>query len=222
MGEAEAPRSTAPRVSFVPAVYGIADSQTLGADRLVEAVATMATAGVQWIQVRIKGLQDDEWLECVRDCAALRRRLKFQLWVNDRPDLAALVAADGVHLGQSDLPPNAARTVVGTGCLIGVSCHDLEQVRTASMNADIDVIALGPVYPTRSKAEADAAVGLDAVAAARSITRKPLIAIGGIDARRLPEVLAHGADGAAIIGALCRGSIESNSRQLLERARRRE
>lgn len=220
MDEAGASKSATPRVSFVPAVYGIADSQTLGVERLVEAVATMAAAGIGWIQVRVKELSDDEWLECVRECAALRQRENFALWVNDRPDLAALVAADGVHLGQSDLPPSAARAVVGDDCRIGVSCHDLEQLRTASMNPDVDVIALGPVFPTRSKKKADPALGLDAIAVARDLTRKPLIAIGGIDARRLPEVLARGADGAAIIGALCRGSIETNCRQLLEGAER--
>jgi len=211
-------RSPTRRVSSVPSLYGIADSQVLGADRVAEAVATMAGAGIEWIQVRIKGLQDDEWLECVRDCADLRRRRDFKLWVNDRADLATLVGADGVHLGQSDLPPSAARAVVGNSCWIGRSCHDPEQLRVAAADPDVDIVALGPVFATETKVGGTTAVGLEAVAMARRLSDKPLIAIGGIDAERLPEVLRAGADSVALIGALCRGPIEANARRLLEAA----
>jgi thiamine-phosphate pyrophosphorylase len=109
--------------------------------------------------------------------------------------------------------------VVGSGVWIGLSTHGLEQVAAADADPNVNVIAVGPLYATTGKERPDPIVGLELLRRARQITRKPLVAIGGIDAERLPEVLAAGADAAAILGAVCRGDVATNCRRLLAAAR---
>jgi len=129
------------------------------------------------------------------------------------------VPAAGVHLGQRDLPPAAARRVVGPDCRIGLSTHDDEQLAAAAADPDVDLVAVGPVFPTASKASPDPVVGLGFVRRARAATSKPLVAIGGIDAGNLAQVLAAGADEVAVLSALCRGDLEDNLGRLLAAAR---
>lgn len=203
-----------------PAVYAIADAAALGEAALPEAVAEMAAAGVGWIQLRAKGgrLADGE---LYRLAAACRRRLEgsgAKLWIDDRADLAAIVGAAGVHLGQRDLPPAAARRAVGEGVWIGLSTHDPEQLEGADSDPEVDVVAVGPIFPTTGKERPDPVVGLDGLARARRLTVKPLVAIGGIDAGNLARVLDAGADSAAVLGAVCRGAVGANCRRLLAAA----
>jgi thiamine-phosphate pyrophosphorylase len=142
--------------------------------------------------------------------------------VDDRADLAALFPVDGVHVGQRDLPPAAARQVVGADVRIGLSTHDEEQFAAADADPAVDVIAVGPVFPTTGKEDPDPVVGLPLVRWARERTRKPLVAIGGIDAGNVAEVLAAGADAAAVLGAICRGGVRevrANCRRLMIAAR---
>lgn len=224
-------------------LYGIADVDALSggvsssggpapADpgRVAAAAAAMARGGASWVQLRAKRLADDDLLACARACKealAGPEGGRAALWIDDRPDVAALVGADGVHVGQDDLPPWAVRRVVGPGCRIGRSTHDREQVLEAAADPGVDVIAVGPVWATAGKERPDPVVGLELLRWARARTGKTLVAIGGIDAARLPEVLAAGADSAAVLGALCRpaggdadggsavGSIERAARRLL-------
>jgi len=125
-----------------------------------------------------------------------------KLIMNDRPDLAIAARFDGVHLGQTDLSPAAARRVVQTGS-IGVSTHNLEQVRAADAS-DCDYIAVGPVFATSSKRNSDPVIGLEGVRSARTATRKPLVAIGGITRGNCRDVIAAGADSVAVISDLLR------------------
>lgn len=189
-----------------PAVYPIADLDALGGDReaVPRAVAELAAAGARWIQVRAKGVGDRRLYELVAACCRLTAGSGALLWVNDRPDVAALLPVAGVHLGQDDLPPRAARAVVGPDVWIGASTHDEEQVARAAADEDVDVVALGPVFATRSKAAPEPVVGLERLARARRETKKPLVAIGGIGRESVARVLAAGADAAAVIGAVCR------------------
>jgi thiamine-phosphate pyrophosphorylase len=122
------------------------------------------------------------------------------LVMNDRPDLALAAAFDGVHIGQHDLSPAAARRAIKDG-IIGVSTHNLEQLRTAD-STDCDYIAIGPVFETSSKRNPDPVIGLDGVRAARAATPKPLVAIGGITRANCRDVIAAGADSVAIISDL--------------------
>ncbi len=201
-----------------PRIYAIADAGALGPARLGPAVAEIARAGVRWIQVRAKAIADGELFRRVEECHRAAARADCQLWMDDRADLAALFPFRGLHLGQTDLPPAAARAVVGDGVWIGRSTHDPEQLRRADADPAVDVVAYGPVFPTRSKRSPERAVGLRGLRAARSLTRKPLVAIGGIDADNLGAVLDTGADSAAMIGAICHGDIGANCRRLLQAA----
>ena len=204
--------------SPTPRIYAIADATTLGSERLVEGVRTMAATGIEWIQLRMKDLADDEMVARSEACCRAVEGTEARLWIDDRPDLAALLPFRGVHLGQSDLPPTAARKVVGAGVALGLSTHDSDQTVRAQEDPDVDVVACGPVFPTRSKAGAHDAIGLEGVTRARRETVKPLVAIGGIDVDSVAAVLAAGADSVAMIGAICRGDIEHNCRRLLRAA----
>jgi thiamine-phosphate diphosphorylase len=217
----------------VPAVYAIADAATLGVDALPRAAAAMAAAGVGWIQLRAKPrppappLDDRELYDLVAAAVDALAGSGAGLWIDDRADLAALFPVRGLHLGQCDLPPAAARRVVGDGVLIGLSTHDEVQLAAAAADPEVDVVAVGPVFATASKARPDPVVGLDLVrrarrrleeAAAGGEARKPLVAIGGIDAGNLAAVLAAGADSAAVLAAACREPVEESCRELLAAA----
>jgi thiamine-phosphate pyrophosphorylase len=200
------------------ALYGIADVGLLGSAETEGAVATMAEAGLRTLQLRAKGLAGGELF---RLAERLCRRLEGwpgELWIDDRVDLALLLPFSGVHLGQRDLPPRSARALLGPATAIGWSTHDGEQLAAGDAEPAADWLALGPIFPTRSKADPDPPVGLDGLRRLRSGTAKPLVAIGGIDAERLPEVLAAGADSAAVLSALCRGDVAANCRRLLAAA----
>ncbi len=189
-------------------VYAIADAEALGATPLPAAVGAMAEAGVRWIQVRAKRLSGSELFRALEECCRRVEGSEARLWVDDRADLAALFPVAGLHLGQADLPPAAARRVVGGAVWIGLSTHDDEQLAVADADPAVDVIAVGPVFPTTGKERPDPVVGLDFVRRARARTRKPLVAIGGIDAGNVAEVLAAGADRVAVLGAVCRGDLD--------------
>jgi thiamine-phosphate pyrophosphorylase len=172
----------------------------------------MAESGVRWIQIRAKSLPDRVLQSEVERSVEALESFDCDLWINDRADLAALYPVSGLHLGQDDLPPGAARTVVGESVWLGASTHSIEQVRRAAADPEVDVMAVGPVFSTTSKAMAGEPAGLDLVRRARGLTDKPLVAIGGIELETAPEVLEAGADSVAVIGALCRGSLEANLR----------
>lgn len=123
------------------------------------------------------------------------------LIVNDRCDLAMAVDADGVHLGQEDLPIAYARRILGPGKIIGLSTHSMAQVR-AAVAEQPDYIGFGPVFNTATKADHDPVVGLDGLRAARFLTTLPMFAIGGITADSSRDVMAAGADGVAVISAI--------------------
>jgi thiamine-phosphate pyrophosphorylase len=196
-------------------VYAIADAEVLGATPLSAAVAAMAEAGVGWIQVRAKRLSGLELYRALEGCCRAVEGSAAALWVDDRADLAALFPVAGVHVGQTDLPPAAVRRVVGDTLWIGQSTHDEAQLAAAEADADVDVIAVGPVFPTASKERPAPVVGLPFVRRARALTAKSLVAIGGIDAGNAAEVLAAGADAVVVLGAVCRGDVGEGCRRLL-------
>ncbi|HSF41671.1 MAG TPA: thiamine phosphate synthase [Thermoanaerobaculia bacterium] len=199
-------------------IYAIADAEVLAPTPVPAAVAAMAEEGVRWIQIRGKRLSGSEWFRLVEECCRAVEGSGAGLWVDDRADLAALFPVAGLHVGQADLPPAAARRVVGPGVRIGLSTHTEEQVAAAGSDPDVDVIAVGPVFPTTGKDRPDPVVGLPFVRRARARTAKTLVAIGGIDAGNVAEVLAAGADFAVVLGAVCRGDVRANCRRLLAAA----
>ena len=203
-------------------IYAIADAEALGATPLPEAVGALAAAGIAWIQVRAKRLSGSALYRAVEACCRAVEGSGAALWIDDRADLAALFPVAGVHVGQTDLPPAAVRRVVGGQMWVGLSTHDEAQLAAADADPDVDVVAVGPVFPTASKERPDPVVGLDFVRRARSRTAKPLVAIGGIGAENLASVLEAGADAAVVLGAVCRGTAGETGqiREIGARARR--
>ena len=160
------------------------------ADELVE-------AGVGLIQYRDKTATPRRLFEiCSALASRLRGRAKFI--VNDRADIAALCDAGGVHVGQEDLGVEDARAVCGDGRWVGISTHDLEQLRDA-LRTSADYVAVGPVFATSTKKNPDPVVGVEFVARARALTRKPIVAIGGISVDNAESVYRAGADSVAVI-----------------------
>jgi thiamine-phosphate pyrophosphorylase len=143
--------------------------------------------------------------ETARALRALTRAAGALFIVNDRPDVAAAVEADGVHLGQDDVPIAVARAVLGPERWIGVSTHDVAEAR-AALRAGADYLGVGPIYDTTSKAGALPARGLGLLRTVRDLTDRPLVAIGGITPETAAAVRAAGADTVAMIGALARAS----------------
>lgn len=202
-------------------VYAIADVGVLGErarPSVPDAVAAMARAGCGWIQLRAKGVPDRTLYHLALACQEAVEETGSFLWIDDRPDVAVLCRAAGVHLGQEDLPAAAARQVAGSDLWIGRSTHDADQVLAADRDPAVDVIAVGPVFQTGTKENPDPVVGLEMVRRARTLTAKPLVAVGGIDHTNIGAVLAAGADAAAVISAVCRGDVEENVRCLAEAA----
>jgi thiamine-phosphate pyrophosphorylase len=200
-------------------IYAVADAAVLAPTPVPEAVAAIAAAGVRWIQVRAKRLSGADLCRLVEGCCRALEGSGAELWIDDRADLAALFPVAGLHLGQADLPAAAARGVVGERPWIGLSTHAEGELEAADADPAVDVIAVGPVFPTTGKERPDPPVGLAFVARARARTAKPLVAIGGIDAGNVGRVLAAGADTAAVLGAVCRGDVRRNCERLLAAAR---
>lgn len=182
----------------LPRFYPILDSAAVaraGLDPLLCAQQIL-DGGAEIVQYRHKGLFTKREIAVVEFLA----KQAVQFIVNDRADLAAIFGA-GLHLGQDDLPPKEARTVTGGALLIGYSTHNEAQLR-AAIGEPVDYLALGPLFGTTSKERPDPVVGLEELRRLRSLTSKPLVAIGGITRANARQVLEAGADSVAIIGDL--------------------
>jgi thiamine-phosphate pyrophosphorylase len=184
------------------AVYPIIDAGGATSGAPVALAEALLDAGVRILQVRAKGASTRD----LRDLAgAIQRRGAASaalLVVNDRADVARLVGAGGVHLGQTDLHPRDARSLLGPQAVIGLSTHDADQVRAADDLDDIDYIGFGPVFETASKLRPDPVQGIEGLRRVRALTTLPIVAIGGITPRTAAAVLEAGADAVAMIGAI--------------------
>ncbi|HYC78681.1 MAG TPA: thiamine phosphate synthase [Planctomycetota bacterium] len=166
-----------------------------------EVLAAALRGGVGAVQVREKDGGARERLAWCRRVRAATRAAGALLIVNDRPDLAALCDADGVHVGQDDLTPADARRLVGPDALIGLSTHDLRQLAEAGDDVDVDYVGFGPCFDTATKGLRG--LGLERVAAAVRAARRPITAIGGIDAANASALAAVGATAVAVSSAVC-------------------
>jgi thiamine-phosphate pyrophosphorylase len=165
-----------------------------------EVVRSLAEAGAEIVQLRAKGLPDRDLLRAAREAVEAAHGVGARLIVNDRPDVALLCGADGVHVGQDDLDPVLVRRIL-PNALVGFSTHDAAQVAIADA-LPVDYIAVGPVFATTSKERPDPVVGPALLVEARRLTRRPLVAIGGIQASNVGEVRAAGASGLAVLSAV--------------------
>jgi thiamine-phosphate pyrophosphorylase len=210
----------------IEGLYGLADPQIRGDLDIPELCVALARGGARAVQIRWKEASSRALLEATR--AARRALAGFEtlLIVNDRPDVAVLGGADGVHVGDEDLPVTEVRRLVGDRLLVGATVRDLAGARAAA-EAGADYVGFGPVFPTTSKVVDVAPRGLDALAAVAAASPVPVVAIAGISLENIADVAAAGAHAAAVGSAALRApSIEARARELREafeagRARRR-
>lgn len=192
----------------IPRLYAILDVSCFAeAQAIYSAADELVAGGVTLLQYRNKAGSARTMLEQARE---LRRRLgdKVRLIMNDRADLCLAAGFDGLHVGQEDLSAESARRVIGPKLWLGVSTHNPEQLMGAEQTTT-DYLAIGPVFATSSKERPDPVVGLEGVKRARELTRKPLVAIGGITRSNVRSVLDAGADAVAVISDLLRGPRKS-------------
>lgn len=203
-------------------LYLVTDRRLVGDRPLTGVIQQAVAGGVTMVQLREKECSSREFLELA---LALKKELPpdIPLIINDRLDVALAAEADGLHLGQSDLPPEVARRYLGPGAIIGLSVEKPEQL-TQSEKAPVDYLAISPVFPTPTKTDTGPAWGLEGLTLARKQTRRPLVAIGGINETNVAEVIKAGADGVAVVSAICAAPDPALAarklRQLIEKARK--
>ena len=187
----------------LPHLYAILDASCFPDTQAMFSTAEeLLAGGITLLQYRNKNGNAREMLDHARE---LKQRVSgsVKLIMNDRADLCLAAEFDGVHVGQDDLSPESARKIIGEKLCLGVSTHNSRQLEEADKTS-ADYIAIGPVFSTASKANPDPVVGLEGVRKARSLTRKPLVAIGGINRANCRSVIEAGADSVAVISDLMR------------------
>jgi thiamine-phosphate pyrophosphorylase len=199
----------------LPRLYVILDAALLTIPE-TDCAQRLTDAGVRLLQYRNKPASSRELFESCEKLANLLLRQDVLLVVNDRADVAVLAGAGGVHVGQEDLGVEEARRVVGAARLVGASTHNLEQFQRATASS-ADYIAVGPIFPTGTKANPDPVVGTAFIRKIRPLTDKPIVAIGGITLERTPEIIEAGADSVAVISDILRApKPETRARQYIE------
>lgn len=186
----------------LPKLYPITDRRLSGLTH-AEQIKRLCEGGARVVQLREKHLSPREFYAEVLEALRVARSFGAKLIINDRADVALAAGADGVHVGQDDVPPEAACALLGVGKIVGFSTHSVEQA-SAAARLPVDYIAIGPVFDTSSKENPDPVVGLEGVRRVRAAVGASvtLVAIGGVRAESAPSVLGAGADSVAVIGAL--------------------
>lgn len=185
----------------LPAIYPITDRELSGLSH-AEQVRQLAEAGCRFVQIREKSASSREFYDAVISSLAVANSLGMKVIVNDRVDVAIAARADGVHLGQDDLSPVVARKLLGGDAIIGYSTHSVQQAIEAA-GMPVDYVAVGPVYSTSTKVNHDPVIGLDGIRLIRGpVGEVKIVAIGGIGIDNVADVIAAGADSAAVISGL--------------------
>lgn len=200
----------------LPKIYPITDRQLSGLSH-AEQVQRLIDGGATFIQLREKLLPPMDFVREAETAAKVAETNRVTLIINDRVDIAMAIGARGLHLGQDDMPVEAARRLVRDDSLIGFSTHTQRQME-AAVRLPIDYVAFGPIFPTGTKPDRDPTVGLEQLRAVRNVAADlPLVAIGGITPANLQAVLEAGADSVAVISSVVgeRSNIEQNMRRML-------
>lgn len=175
----------------------------LSLDRPLDWVVEKAVkGGATIVQLREKDLETRDFVELAKKLKSILKRYNVPLLINDRIDVALAVGADGVHIGQSDMPYPEARRLLGENAIIGLSVESVEQAREAN-NFDVDYVAISPVYTTPTKKELKEDLGLEGVRKISETTRHPKVGIGSIKRHNVGEVIKAGADGIAVVSGIC-------------------
>jgi thiamine-phosphate pyrophosphorylase len=202
---------------ILPKIYPITDCRITKLSH-TEQVKKLIEGGAEIIQLREKFASPKEFYEDAKTAVTIAKTADVRIIINDRVDIALAVKADGVHLGQDDLPPIYARKVLGENTIIGFSTHTVKQAIEA-IKLPIDYIAIGPIFATATKENPDKIVGIEGLKNVRkAISDFPLVAIGGITLENVEEVLQF-ADSVALISSILDGSIEENMRKFIDLVR---
>ena len=208
---------------FDLSLYVITDSRLAGGRDQVDVIAAAIRGGATMVQLRDKELPTRDQHALGLRLRELTRRTRVALIVNDRVDLALAIEADGVHLGQDDIPPAVARKLLGPDAIVGVSAGSPAELALVEREG-ADYVGTGPFAPTGSKADAGAAIGPAGIAAVRALTDLPMVAIGAISAANAAEAIRAGAQGVAVISAVVGAPDPEHAarelRQIVDAARR--
>jgi thiamine-phosphate pyrophosphorylase len=186
---------------ILPKIYPITDTRLTGLSHARQ-VERLIKGGARFIQLREKYASPKEFYDDAKAAIEIARQTGVKIIINDRVDIALALKADGIHLGQDDLPPQSARRILGENAIIGFSTHNVHQAIDA-VKFPIDYVAIGPVFATSTKENADEIVGVEGVKRVRAaIGDFPLVTIGGITAANFREVFEAGADSLAVIKAI--------------------
>jgi thiamine-phosphate pyrophosphorylase len=183
-------------------LYLVTDRGLCGGRPLEEVAAQAVAGGAACVQLREKDLSTRAFVELARSLKALLATLGVPLLINDRMDVALAAGADGVHVGQGDMPCELVRQFLGSRAIIGLSVETWADVERAQ-DQDVDYLGVSPVFPTPTKTDTKAAWGLDGLARIRAFSRHPLVAIGGLNAANAAQAVLAGADGIAVVSAIC-------------------
>jgi thiamine-phosphate pyrophosphorylase len=200
----------------LPRLYPLTDCSTSGLSH-TDQVKALIAGGATLIQLREKDLPSKDFYQQAVEVLGVAKEHRVKIIINDRVDLCSAVGADGVHLGQDDLPPEAARRLLGAEAIIGFSTHSVSQAEEA-IRFPVDYLAIGPIFATSSKLDTAPVLGLEGLRAVRKVTGSiPLVAIGGITIENVRDVIAAGANSVATIASLLRnpGSIAQTTRDFL-------
>ena len=183
-------------------LYLVTDRPLAMGRELEWVVAEAVKGGATMVQLREKDIDTRGFIELAKRLQPVLREAGVPLIINDRVDVALAVDADGVHIGQSDMPYEIARRLLGPDKIIGLSVENMDEVREAN-SLDVDYIGVSPVYSTATKTDTAPPFGLDGLREAVRLSRHPAVAIGGMNARTAPDVLRTGVDGIAVVSAIC-------------------
>jgi thiamine-phosphate pyrophosphorylase len=195
-------------------LYAILDTSFSKGRSPITILREFLAGGVKLVQLRAKELSSGEFFTLAKEARQLTRDAGATFIVNDRADIALACAADGVHLGQDDLPLHAARKVLGPDKVIGISTHDLDQARAAELNG-ADYIGFGPIFGSTTKDTGYSPRGLEMLRKIRSAVKIPIVAIGGINEGNMPDVCKAGANAAAIISDLIAADVAGKVNRIL-------
>ena len=202
-------------------LYVILDEDLLGPSRLERALEGAMLGGADAIQLRAKHLSRRAYYETASDLLSMTRHHGIPMFINDYLDVAIALGADGIHLGQNDLPCIAAKRIAPPGMLVGISTHSVAEAQKAASDG-ADYVAIGSVFPTSTKQNPEAIIGTAMVSEVSSVVGdKPLIAIGGIGAANVGDVIRAGADAVAVASAVVAADDpRAAARELKEEIRR--
>ncbi len=189
-------------VPFDLTLYLVTDARLTAARGLEAVVAAAVKGGASLVQLRDPDAHGRALADQARALKALLAPFGIPLIINDRVDVAHAAGVAGVHLGQDDLSPAAARAILGPDAIVGLSVGNPVELAASDLGP-VDYLGVGPVRATGTKADAGAAIGAEGIAAVRALTRLPLVGIGGIDLTNAAHVIRAGADGIAVVSAIC-------------------